>query len=231
MSIFDDELLASFGDDYLSMASYVIDTALDSISAGRNYTKEDEDVLDEASGVLEAICEAGKGHISFDYNTDDPEFFGEARLVAIYRRLKEIQGTISSSQRDRKHQAIKSRIHRLLDRKFSYQFSQGDLDRVQELLNELRTWITNAHGLTEEHRQRILKRLEAAQAEIHKKVSDLDRLWGFIGDMGVVVGKFGKDAKPFVDRVRELTQIAWRTQSHAEELPSSTPPPQISFDE
>jgi hypothetical protein len=70
-----------------------------------------------------------------------------------------------------------------------------------------------------------LKRLESLQAEMHKRVSDLDRFWGLIGDAGVVLGKFGKDAKPFVDRIRDIADIVWRTQSRAEELPSGTSSP------
>ncbi|MBI4826866.1 MAG: hypothetical protein HY807_10680 [Nitrospirae bacterium] len=40
--------------------------------------------------------------------------------------------------------------------------------------------------------------------------------------------KFGDDAKPFVDRIREIADIVWRTQARAEELPSSTPTPLIT---
>ena len=63
------------------------------------------------------------------------------------------------------------------------------------------------------------------QSELHKRVSDLDRFWGLIGDAGVVLGKFGEDAQPFVERIREIAEIVWRTQSRAEELPSGTHPP------
>lgn len=56
-------------------------------------------------------------------------------------------------------------------------------------------------------------------------MSDIDVFWGLVGDAGVAIGKFGKDAKPFVDRIREITDIVWRTQSRAEELPSGTPTP------
>ena len=60
-----------------------------------------------------------------------------------------------------------------------------------------------------------------------QKVSDLDRFWGLIGDAGVVLGKLGNDAKPFVDRIREIADIVWQTQSRAEELPSGTSLPSL----
>ena len=63
---------------------------------------------------------------------------------------------------------------------------------------------------------------------MHKKVSDLDRFWGLIGDAGVVLGKLGNDAKPIVDRIKEVAEIVWQTQSRAEELPSGTKIPLLS---
>jgi len=39
--------------------------------------------------------------------------------------------------------------------------------------------------------------------------------------VGGVVVKFGKDAKPFVDRIREIAEITWRSQAEAEQLSTS----------
>ncbi len=114
-----------------------------------------------------------------------------------------------------------------IGRTFSYEFSQGDLNRIQTLVNELRENISNSDLYGENHKERILKKLESLQQELHKKVANLDKFWGLIGEAGVVLGKFGNDAKPLVDRIREIAQITWRTQARAEELPSNTPLPNI----
>jgi hypothetical protein len=111
---------------------------------------------------------------------------------------------------------------------FVYQFSDGDLKRIQQLINELRDEITKSELFDAKHKQRILKKLEGLQSELHKKMSSLDRLWGLIGEAGVALGKFGQDAKPLVDRIREISQITWRTQARAEELPSGTTLPLLS---
>jgi hypothetical protein len=118
-----------------------------------------------------------------------------------------------------------------LNKGFFYEFTDGDLNRVQELINELRSEISSSDLFNEEHRQRLLRRLERLQGELHKKMSDVDRIWGLVGDAGIVIGKFGKDAKPFVDRFKELSQIAWRTQSHKEELPSGVKNPMLGVDQ
>ena len=121
----------------------------------------------------------------------------------------------------------KNRYLSLLKTSFAYEFSQGDFDRIQVLINELRSHITENKSFEERHRQRLLKRLEKLQSELHKRVSDLDKFWGMIGDAGVALGKFGEDSKPIVDRIKEITEIVWKTQARTEELPSSTPGPLI----
>lgn len=117
---------------------------------------------------------------------------------------------------------LRNKYNTAFNNSFSYEFTTGDLERIQKLINELRDNIGISELFTAEHKQRLLRRLEKIQSELHKKVSDLDRFWGLIGDAGVVIGKFGNDAKPIVDRIKEIADIVWRTQSRSEELPSGT---------
>ena len=61
------------------------------------------------------------------------------------------------------------------------------------------------------------------QSELHKKVSDLDRFWGFFIDASIVVGQMGENAKPMVEVIRQIVRIIWPTQTRAYELPSDVP--------
>lgn len=108
---------------------------------------------------------------------------------------------------------------------FGYEFTEGDFTRIQTLINELREQLTNSTMFEEDHRRRILERLEKLQRELHQKMSSMDLFWGLLGDAGVALGKFGKDAKPFVDRVREITEIAWKATAYAHKLQSNLPSP------
>lgn len=150
------------------------------------------------------------------------------RYVAFVR--EEIQPLIDDevgyNRRNDFFSAIDSK-KKTLDKGFYYEFTEGDLKRIQTILNELRSQISESDLFEEDHRRRLLRRLEALQSEMHKKMSDVDRIWGLVGDAGIAIGKFGRDAKPFVDRIRELSQIAWKTQARAEELPSSSTNPLI----
>jgi hypothetical protein len=88
--------------------------------------------------------------------------------------------------------------------------------------------------ITPKHKSRLLERLERLQRELHKKTSDLDSFWRFIGEAGIAIGRFGNDIKPFVDRVRELSDIIGKAIKITEKLlPSYSPmmlPPNASDD-
>jgi hypothetical protein len=116
---------------------------------------------------------------------------------------------------------------RLIDNKFPgefrFKFTDGDLNRIQTLINELRQIISTTEGLTEDHKSRLLDRLEKLQSELHKSISDLDKFWGLLIDASITFKKVGENAKPIIDRVREIIDIVWRVQIRTEELPSNTP--------
>lgn len=118
------------------------------------------------------------------------------------------------------YESARNKYKGLFQNTFVYKFTDGDLKRIQTLINELRDSISESELFDEKHRQRLLMKLEELQKGLHKKVTSLDKFWGLIGEAGIVFGKFGNDVKPLVDRIREITEIIWRTQANAEELPS-----------
>lgn len=125
----------------------------------------------------------------------------------------------------REFRSITNQTRAKIGKVISYQFNESEIDKIQEIINDLRFNIINALVFEDKHRARILNRLEAIQTELHKKLSDLDRFWGLIGDAGVALGKFGKEAKPFVERIKELTQIVWKAQARAEQIEAASGPP------
>ena len=88
-----------------------------------------------------------------------------------------------------------------------YEFSDADFKRVQDLVNELRELIRSSSLITDDHKRRLLRRLEAMHAELHKRTTDIDRFWGFIGEAGIAMRKFGEDLTPISERVLELGGI------------------------
>ena len=192
---------------------------------GNNWTKRDYEVLLEALALISCLDEMGL--ISRTYSIPTIDGVLSRDCDAVNRYLLAIGELYKAEESKLKLQNLKAHYSINLGGAFSYEFSQGDLDRVQVLINELREYVSKSLGFEEKHKQRVLSRLEKLQTELHKKVSDLDRLWGLVGDAGVAIGKFGEDSKPIVDRIREITEIVWRTQARAEELPSGSPLPEL----
>jgi hypothetical protein len=151
----------------------------------------------------------------------------ESDKVKTISKIKELYASVS--QKVEKDAAVivfekaKKRFAGNFGFLFSYEFSEGDLTKLQSLLDELRKQIQKAKGLDADHRRRLLSRLEQLQSELHKRISDLDRFWGLVGEAGVVVGKLGEQAKPIVECIKLIADIVWSTQARAEELPSTMP--------
>jgi hypothetical protein len=179
--------------------------------------------------LLEAISEAngidwGLPKIHFE----EPEAH-KNELIAFFENLEEEFSSYAQiGEEQNKLESYRRELLTKIKKSFLYEFSDGDLDQIQNKLNSLRESISKSELFEEKHKQRLLKRLELLQQEMHKKQSDLDRYWGLIGDAGVILGKFGQDAKPFVARIKEITEIVWRTQSRAEELPSDAKAPLLN---
>src|SRR5260221_4618945 len=95
----------------------------------------------------------------------------------------------------------------LFSRVSVYEFSETEFKRVHELVRELRDLIRGSSLIGDEHKRRLLRRLEAMHAELHKKTSDIDRFWGFIGEAGIAMRKFGEDLAPISERGLELGGI------------------------
>ena len=96
--------------------------------------------------------------------------------------------------------------------------SDIDYEQIQVLTNELRNLIVSTTDLYDNHRSRILKRLEDFQKELNKKMSNLDSFWVFFGEAGVRLGEFGENVKPFTDCLRELAQIVLKAVDFQEAL-------------
>ena len=117
-----------------------------------------------------------------------------------------------------KYETAKQHYGRLFGKGVSYEFSDDDFERVQELLNRLRDLLTKSEDFEEDHRLRLLKKLEALQRELHKRMSNFDKFWGYFIDSGIALSKFWENAEPFRNDVKELFEIVCKTQAKAENV-------------
>lgn len=185
----------------------------------------------EAFALFEAFITANEMDIEIPSLPTERQERINLIVTFIAKHVRELTQYIESEEEQRLLQNLRGEFSAHIGKSFVYEFSDGDLEKIQNLLNEIRALVSESNMFEEKHRRRLLKRLEKLQQELHKKQSDLDHFWGLVGDAGVAIGKFGSDAKPFVDRIKEITDIVWRTQSRAEELPSDSKPPLLGSDD
>jgi hypothetical protein len=228
--LFTEEFIGSLKDDPVNGTIKICEIASEATSKGETWTESDYDILIEAFALLQEMKEMGiLPMISRAFPAPSNQVNEDCMKISKY--LEAAKDECIFTSRQLKATGLRSRMKVLLGAGFSYEFSQGDLELMQMQTNRLRELIASSKQLDREHQQRLLHRLERLQSEMHKKVSDLDRFWGLIGDAGVVMGKLGKDAKPIVDTIRDITNIVWQTQSRAEELPSGTHLPMLESDQ
>jgi len=193
------------------------------------FQQKEHDVLWEIATVINLIIESNNMHTKVSFPSVTSNTNKNSKALVVY--INAVKVEFKAHETRLKIDSVKNRYQTILKSSFAYEFSQGDMDRVQVLINELRDHISKASNLDSSHKDRLLRRLEKLQSELHKRVSDLDRFWGMVGDAGVVLGKLGEDAKPIVDRVREISEIVWKTQARAEELPSDLKSPLLGHDD
>jgi hypothetical protein len=225
--LFDETFITELKEDPIGGVVAICNRVNSNLNAAEHeWYISDYEVLAEGFALIDSAIESGL----IVYNAQKPEITGTMPedCGALFRYILEIEQHFSSQATKLKFDRLKATFKLSLGAGFCYEFSQGDLSKIQSLINELREQIATSNQFEHDHQQRLLRRLEKIQSELHKKVSDLDRFWGLIGDAGVVLGKFGNDAKPLVDRIKEIAEIVWQTQSRAEELPSGTPIPLLA---
>lgn len=226
------EILDQVMDDPLAGTIEALAFVLTSFGEGSEWEVSDEEIMLEAYALVTSLSETGRISISAHPPTINSVL--QTTCSQLQRFLAEVKNQAEAKLRmatnHRKIEQFKNHFSITLNNAFGYEFTDGDLKRIRALINELRELITENTELDEDHKRRLLKRLEKMQAEIHKKVSDLNAFYGLAVEASVMLKKVGENAKPIVDRIKELTGISWNAQARAENLPSGTEPPMLEND-
>jgi len=193
-----------------------------------SWDEEAHEVLWEGALFINVLISVNNFDVKHNLPTDTSRISTNCGNLCTY--LKQIKKEFMSLSLKLKMESYTSRYETAFKSSFAYEFSQEDFDRIQILVNEIRNKISENSSLDTAHKKRLLKKLESLQSALHKRISDLDKFWGMVGDAGVVLSKLGTDAKPIVDRVKELVQIVWKTQARTEELPSNSQNPMLQND-
>lgn len=152
----------------LEICRAVINALHDDEQYGEQSWRESEyDALREGYVLLETMI---KGGLLPDFApvvapTGDIAVDCRAMVDFIHR----VDGAVRAQANLQKHEEAQARMAQRLGVGFVYEFSQGDLDRIQTLLSELRKEISASTLYTDGHRERLLARLESSKPKPTRK--------------------------------------------------------------
>jgi len=155
-------------------------------------------------------------NLPYQAKVNQVNHFFDSWKATIDKKLKQTQQTDT-------YETAKDYYASMFGKGFFYEFSDDDFSRLQTLLNHLRDLLTKSKDFEEDHRTRLLKKLEALQSELHKKMSNFDKFWGFFIDSGIALNKFWENAEPFRNDVKELARIVCHAQAKAENVSKLLP--------
>ncbi|WP_297776377.1 hypothetical protein [uncultured Roseovarius sp.] len=185
-----------------------------SISHGSPLTESDLDELAILHGYCQQCLSDTFNRVFSEIPRGSPKSRGAGwvdRLLRVHKVESDIPEEIKNSR------ITKKRGNSALIPVF--QLESDDKQRIAELCEKMRKIIFSTSGFDEPHRLRLLNRIAAIEAEIHKPVGMFDVVRGGMNDLGETLGKFGKDIKPLTDRMREVVGIARKGTKEYDQLP------------
>ncbi len=214
----DDEFVANLPADPLLALKCIADecSKIEIVKSGDNINISEKQLI---QFLALAIAIIRKYSVKIGFGPPEMTSEGPSNIANIRDYFQKLERTTDQLGAQNLLQTSLSAYERELNVGFHYEFSDGEIERLQSLITELRNAITGAAYLDEDHRRRLLARLEKLQGELHKRVSDLDVFLGVVVQIGAVAKRFGEDAKPLVDRAREIGEIVAGVFRRAEKLP------------
>jgi hypothetical protein len=101
-----------------------------------------------------------------------------------------------------------------------FALTRDERQKVLQLASEMRACVVSSDFFDHAHKVRLIKRISAIEAEVHKPRGLFDVILGGLNDAGEALGKFGNDVKPIVDRMKEIAKITRGKSEEYESLPA-----------
>jgi hypothetical protein len=108
---------------------------------------------------------------------------------------------------------------------FVYELSESDFDQIQKLINHLRELLKKTVEIDDKHRTRLLERLEALQAQLHRKMTSFEVVWGYCMEASYAIARVGESTKEIRETIVKIAKIIAIASAVTHGLPSATPPP------
>lgn len=222
MPIFNSEQLAQIPNEPYKGIEYICNS-FDDFETWVDHNHEDVSVVQylEYWTLLKIFC--SKHGLDFPQLKISPRIsHPENEFAAVRSAFRDIRAAVSDKIIEKELEAAEELFTAHLGTGVAFELSDGDIEVINAKILELRNAIDASTVLEDKHKERLLKRLEALQSEIHKKQSNYDKMIGTMVEVMTVVKKVGEAAEPWGRLVRDICAAIAISQGRAYELPSST---------
>lgn len=208
-------VLTAICDEYNSFSSEYFNDIGTRVIA-EQYSSE----LINAYAFLLAIVESREIELPtkpFDKLPDDPADAFE-RIDHTFKIISKYVGPIA---RNSTLKLAKERYLQTLNG-FLYEFSKGDIKNIKQLIKDLREQLESCKELDDDHKARVIKKLNDLDSEINIKMTNLDKTYALIVEAQILVHKLGEASKPYIQIIKTIVNFAWRAEARVEGLSSDT---------
>ena len=171
-----------------------------------------------------------KFQIDPHYGDIDLSSDAENNVTNIIQRFDEWKNIIRGSFSAKNYDNYLGKFEAAFGTGIFYELSDDDISEIQKHINNLRSLISETELLDEDHRRRLLRRLEILQAELHKRVSDYDRYYGMAVEFYVLFKKYGEGMNQICNEFKEILRIVFQSHSEREHLPAGEELPLLPTD-
>lgn len=102
-----------------------------------------------------------------------------------------------------------------------YELTNEEFSSIQSAIDNLRRIIQNAN-IDDKQKERVLKKLEAMQKELHQKMSNYDKFLGGIISLSTTLGKSAEEAKPLLDYIHDVIKTILGAQQRKDSTSEET---------
>jgi len=154
-------------------------------------------------------------------------------IVSMHEWLRDYSALRLERDAAEKVDSLQEHFEVLLNNDLGYDLSDAQLIDLRRWVTELQAKISAARMLPEHRRERLLKRLEELQQELHTKLSSLDRLYGTTMEVVVIAQTLGESSQSVIDIAAKIFGVVWAVQSRKDGkglaqtiVPLPLPPPE-----
>jgi len=220
--LFDEEFMDKLPSDpwlaFGTIAARFEEGARGAISLKDNYAKSVEALLIAKLYCAEYLRELK--HFDFEPTVTDIE----NAIGQVESAFKAANDVVAARDATNSYEDMEARAAALVGKVNAIEFTDGDLKRIQVLIDEMRSIVTDTEEVEQRHRQRILDKLEGLQKSLHKRMTKADEVWLLLPAVGLSLGQFGKNAAPLWDRLNETLRIFVSNEARQAQLPSDFKP-------